>query len=209
MPYPTYWFRPQQQLGSTTGHHRFVWDLRHTPPPGTERSYAIAAVLHNTPPGPDGPFVHPGKYTIRLNVDGTVLQRQIEVMLDPRVQIPAEDLQLQTDYSMACYTAYLRLQTLRDAIEVQLKENTLNQGLRDRLSALRGSGKPSGGDILYGSIYDTPTEQETVVGLQEKFLYMLHLLQTADVRPTPQAMESVQKLQESLGILGKKYAAMR
>jgi hypothetical protein len=62
---------------------------------------------------------------------------------------------------------------------------------------------------LYGSIYDTPTEQETVVGLQEKFLYMLHLLQTADVRPTPQAMESVQKLQELLGILGKKYAAMR
>ena len=209
MQYPTYWFRPQQALGTTAGHHRLVWDLRHTPPPGTERSYAIAAVLHNTPPGPDGPFVHPGKYTVRLNADGAVLQRQIDVTLDPRVQISAEDLQLQTDYSMACYKGYLRLQTLRDSIDAQLKQNLVNQELRDRLNTLRGTGKPSGGDILYGSIYDTPAERENIVALQEKFLYLLHLLQTADMRPTPQAMEGVQKLYESLGTLGKKYAAMR
>jgi len=70
IPHPTYWIRPPQSLSTSPGHHRFVWDLRHEPPPGSEREFAIAAVYRNTPSAPVGPFVHPGLYTVRLAVDG-------------------------------------------------------------------------------------------------------------------------------------------
>lgn len=205
LPYPTYWFRPAQRLGTQAGHHRFVWDLRYTPPRGSERAYAIAAVYKNTPAGPDGPFVHPGTYMVRLTADDNVRERPIEVKLDPRVAISAADVQLQTDYSLACYQAYVHLQEIRESIDQQLAGKTVSDAERRLLEALRGAGSPGGGDILYSSIYDTPADRETVVGLQEKLLYMLNLFQTADARPTPQAMEGVQKLQEVLHVVEQRW----
>jgi hypothetical protein len=206
MAYPTYWIRPPQRLAKEPGHHRFVWDLRYEPPPGARRSYSIAAVHKNTPSGPRGPFVHPGTYTVRLSVDGTVLERPIEVRLDPRVGIGAEDLQLQTDYSLRCYKGYLEAQAIREVID---------QGLEDRAersetwTTLRGSGSPGDPDILYGSIYETSPDEETLVGLQHKFLFMLNLLQGADARPTPQAIEAVKKLQETLQSVKTRWEALR
>ncbi len=66
LPYPTYWFRPPQRIATGAGHHRIVWDLRHPPPRGAARSFSIAAVVRNTPSGPVGPYVHPGRYRVRL-----------------------------------------------------------------------------------------------------------------------------------------------
>jgi photosystem II stability/assembly factor-like uncharacterized protein len=201
--YPTYWFRPAQRLGTSGGHHRFVWDLRYAPPRGSDRQYAIAAVYQNTPSGPDGPFVHPGKYMVRLTVDGQMQESTLEVRLDPRVQASESDIQLQTDYSLACYEAYHRLQALRESIDEKLK-GQLPADRRQAMQQLRGSGNPGGGDILYGSIYESPSDKETVVGLQEKLLHMLNLFQTADVRPTAKAIEAVQKLQEAVGNIEKR-----
>lgn len=208
LPHPTYWIRPNQQLAASAGHHRFVWDLRHEPPRGSQREFAISAVYKNTPDGPQGPFVHPGAYTVRLTVDGKVLEQTIEVKLDPRVEISAEDLQLQTDYSMACYEAYHRLQEMREAIDKNLANNA-NDAERNALQALRGNGDPSGGDFLYGSIYETPNERENVVDLQHKFLFLLNVLQSADARPTPQAMQGVVKLQETLAVLEKRFVKLK
>ena len=192
LPYPTYWIRPPQSLSTEPGHHRFVWDLRHEPPRGARRQYSIAAVHKSTPSGPKGPFVHPGSYTIRLTVDGTVAERTLEVRLDPRVEISAEDLQLQTDASMACYRSYRKAQELREEIDEAIEVG----GNREELGALRGAGEPGDPDILYGSIYETPAHEETVVGLQHKLLFLLNILQGADARPTSQALEAVKKLQE-------------
>ncbi len=207
-PHPTYWIRPQQQLSAEAGHHRFVWDLRYAPPRGADRDFSIAAVYKRTPSEPLGPFVHPGTYTVRLTVDGNAQEQPIEIQLDPRVEISEEALQLQTDYSMACYQAYNRLQKMRDALDKKLVGNPSN-AQREQLKALRGEGKPSSPFILYSSIYETPAERETIVALQQKFLYMLNLLQGADVRPTPQAMEGVQRLQATLGELEKRWEAMK
>ena len=191
LPYPTYWIRPHQALGTSTGHHRFVWDLRHAPPRGTRRTHAIAAIHRNTPSGPVGPFVHPGTYSVRLTVDGTTQQRPLTVRLDPRVRIAPEDLRRQTDASLACYRAYHELQEIREAIDARAPD------ARKPLMALRGSGEPGLQDVLYGSITAVPAERETIVGLQQKFLYMLTLLQEADARPTPQALAAIAQLQST------------
>jgi hypothetical protein len=205
MPYPTYWVRPPQSLSTEPGHHRFVWDLRHEPPPGARRQYSIAAVHESTPSGPKGPFVHPGSYTVRLTVDGTVAERPLEVRMDPRVEISDADLQLQTESSMACYRSYLRAQDLRVRIEEAIASGGESEELRD----LRGAGMPGDPDILYGSIYEVPAHEETVVGLQHKALFLLNLLQGSDARPTPQALEAVEKIQGFLHALERRWEALR
>jgi hypothetical protein len=68
---------------------------------------------------------------------------------------------------------------------------------------------PGDPDIMYGSIYAAPDASETVVGLQEKFLHMLNLLQAADARPTTQAREAVAALQKTLAALEARWAALR
>jgi hypothetical protein len=203
LPYPTYWIRPYQPLAPSAGHHRFGWDLRYTPPRGTRRTHAIAAVYQKTSSGPTGPFVHPGSYTVRLTVDGTVRDRPLEVRLDPRVKIAPEDLRRQTDASLACYRAYHELQEMREAIDAKPVE------ARKALMTLRGSGEPGDDDVLYGSITAVTPERETIVGLQQKFLFMLKLLQGADAKPTPQALAAIAELQKTLAAVKARASALR
>jgi hypothetical protein len=194
--YPMYWIRPQNFLSDKAGHHRFVWDLRYTEPQGAPRQLSIAAVYKDTPTGPQGPFVHPGTYTVRLTVDGVVTEHLVTVKLDPRATISESDLQLQTEYSLACYRSYQELQAIREAIDKKLSDPKAKwaKGKKDQVLALRGSGAPDNPDVMYGSISEALVEQETIVGLQDKCLHMMTIFQNADVKPTTQAMQSVDKL---------------
>ncbi len=209
LPYPTYWFRPPQRIATTAGHHRIVWDLRYPPPPGTVRSFSIAAIYRNTPSGPVGPYVHPGKYRVRLTVDGASSERTLDVRLDPRGSIAEAGLQAQTDLSMACYRGHIRLQEIRDAVDAALKAGDVDAARKSALQMLRGEGRPGDPDIMYGSIYAAPDVKETVVGLQEKFLHMLNLLQAADARPTTQAREAVAALQKTLAALEARWTVLQ
>ncbi|MGH7457374.1 MAG: glycoside hydrolase, partial [bacterium] len=211
IPHPTYWIRPAQRLATTPGYHRCVWDVRHEPPVGSEREFAIAAVYRNTPTGPHGPFVPPGRYTVRLTVDGSVLERALDVRLDPRVTISPADLQLQTDYSLACYNAYLRLQKIRESIDAALQNPAMQRNAKklEALQALRGSGLLGNPDLLYGSISVAAADKETLVGLQNKFLYLMNVLQSAESRPTQQAIADVRALEEMLETLMKRWEALR
>ncbi len=82
---PDYWIRPHQALAATTGLHRFVWDLRHEPPAVAAFSYPIAAIAGATPRVPRGTLVVPGRYTVRLTVDGVIETAPLTVRMDPRV----------------------------------------------------------------------------------------------------------------------------
>lgn len=206
LPHPTYWIRPWQGLDTSPGHHRFVWDLRHEPPRGARRQFSIAAVLEKTPSGPHGPFVPAGRYTIRLTVDGISEEQPLDVKLDPRVEINDESLQQQTDFSMRCYRGYLKAQEIREAIDGELK--TVDQDRQAALQALRGTRDPGEPDIQYGHIVSASPQEETVVGLQHKFLWVMYVLQSADARPTNQAKQAVIKLEKSLGDLLARWAEL-
>ena len=192
-PYPAYWMKPAIKVSTSTGHHRIVWDLKYAPPAGTERELSIAAVYKNTPPGPDGPYVHPGMYKVILTTGNMSIEKQLEVILDPRVQISDKDLSLQTDLSMECYTYYHEAQSMRDDIDDLLK-TTITDEKKKALTALRGSGLPSSPDQLYGSITASPPDKETIVGLQNKWLHIMNLIQSADTAPTMQTKEAILKL---------------
>ncbi|UXE68412.1 MAG: glycoside hydrolase [Chryseotalea sp. WA131a] len=196
MPHPTYWIRSSQILSNGQGHHRFVWDLRYAPPQGADRQFSIAAVYKNTTSSPAGPLVHPGTYAVRLTVDGKSQEQKINVRLDPRVVISEVDLKLNTDKSMEVYKLYHDLQTLRERIDVRLTNSKYKwkKGEREAVIAQRGTGDPENPDVLYGSIYASTREKETLVSLQEKLLYILAVLQGADAKPTAQMLEAINAL---------------
>lgn len=189
--HPTYWMRPEQQLGTTKGHHRFIWDLKHTPPRGANREFSISAVYKNTPSGPFGPLVNPGTYRVRLTVDGKVSEKPLTIRMDPRVSITEKALNMQRDLSMASYHAYHELQAIVEAIDAQNRPS--NEAL-----ALRGNGNASDQDAMYGSIRVTPIERENLVSLQNKFIYMMNVLQAVDAMPTTQSQRGVKHLLESV-----------
>jgi photosystem II stability/assembly factor-like uncharacterized protein len=198
MQHPTYWRRPFQGLSGEGGHQRFIWNLRYKEPRGANRSYAIAAVQYNTESGPVGPFVAPGEYKIQLKVNGNITEKSLTVKLDPRSEVSNEALTLQTDLSMQCYTNYETLQLIRESIDKMLTAKSSEQ---DALMKFRGKGAPTNGDVIYGSIYESDLENETIVGLQSKLLFLLNVLQNTDAKPT-------KKTQEASGILNKRVTEM-
>ena len=211
VPYPLHWVRPAQGLSTEPGHRRFVWDLRYPAPRGAERTLSIAAVTGNTAIEPRGPFVAPGKYRVRLTVDGARQEQDLDVRMDPRVSASAEDIRLQQEYSMRCYRAYEMLQDKLDSMDRLLNDpaKTWSAGEKEQLKTLRGQGLPGYGDILYGSIRETAPEKETITGLQDKLLYMLSVLQSADARPTQASIKAVEKLEKSSSDLEERFNAWR
>ena len=76
---PAYWVRPFQPLSTKAGMHRWIWDLRPTPPP--------------RPAGGGGfsgrgavPMVLPGIYTVKLSVGGKSYTQPLVVKMDPRTK---------------------------------------------------------------------------------------------------------------------------
>lgn len=191
LPHPTYWIKPPQKLGKTKGQHRFVWDLKYEPPRGTKREFDIAAAYQSTPSTPVGPLVLPGDYTVRLTVDGQVFEKNVTVKMDPRVKTSSEEIIKQSEMSMVCYDAYHELQKIREVVDSRSK-------VSKKLLELKGKGKVGDPNTMYGSISQSPIEQETIVGLQHKFLFMLKLLQSSDAKISTQAVEGIDILKASL-----------
>jgi photosystem II stability/assembly factor-like uncharacterized protein len=77
---PAYWVRTPETLSTAAGMHRWIWDLRPTPPP--------------RPTGGGGGFggrggaalVLPGIYTVRFTVGGKSLTQSLIVRADPRAK---------------------------------------------------------------------------------------------------------------------------
>jgi len=128
---PDYWIRPPMRLGASPGLHRFVWDVRHAPPPADRRGYPIAAVAANTPVTPRGLFVLPGTFQVRLTLDGKSYRQPVVVRLDPRVRTPAADLTLQFTLSKAVDGALRRLAAAR-------AERPSDRAIADALQPLQG-----------------------------------------------------------------------
>ncbi len=90
---PLYWPAPPDVLRTSSGMHRFTWDMHYDVLPGSPSGGrgggggAVGAVPHRTYPGINSPWVAPGVYTVRLTVDGKTVTQPITIKMDPRVKI--------------------------------------------------------------------------------------------------------------------------
>jgi photosystem II stability/assembly factor-like uncharacterized protein len=87
--YPYYWLAtPESRALSThAGLNRVNWNLEYDDPPAVRHD--LENQMNMTPgatnPGPHGPQVIPGVYTLKLTVAGQVYTRTVTVVNDPRV----------------------------------------------------------------------------------------------------------------------------
>ncbi len=148
------WIKPQQELSSAAGAHRFVWDLRYPRPKALRYEYSISAVWPaggtndvdaGTPLDPSGPLALPGKYTATLTVDGKDYTQPFVVKEDPRVHVTMADLKKQFDLSRLIDKALDEAVTVHASVEklLQEKKGMLPQPVVDSLEALVSGGNPS------------------------------------------------------------------
>jgi hypothetical protein len=124
---PLYWPAPRPRLWASAGVHRFTWDMRYQPiaPDSVQRAgevNATGAVPHRSVHGPFAPWAAPGRYTVRLTVNGAALTQPLIVRLAPRVKASVAGLQqLATltremyDAAVATHGAYVQARARLDA----------------------------------------------------------------------------------------------
>jgi photosystem II stability/assembly factor-like uncharacterized protein len=98
-PVPNYWLYHPTPLPKNAGMNRYVWDLRYPSPDAIQHMYPISALYESTHAEPQGPFVVPGKYEVRLTVDGKTYRQPLTVEMDPRVKVTRAALQQQLDFA--------------------------------------------------------------------------------------------------------------
>jgi photosystem II stability/assembly factor-like uncharacterized protein len=204
---PFYWVRQPRILPADAGMHRWVWDLRYPPPNVPFRNMPISAIVHDTPRGPLGPFIAPGRVTVRLTVDGHTFTQTLMVKLDPRIKTPPALLARQYRLSMLIYEGIQRSGAAVRHI----------QAIREQLGAskvlARGDAAASLAALeskLAGLVPDGTSDtgrQRTLSGeanleqARGALSNLLELLQSSDRGPTTQATAAAEDQIQNLNRL--------
>jgi photosystem II stability/assembly factor-like uncharacterized protein len=211
---PMYWVRPSRVLSAAPGMHRFVWDLTYPAPDLLSRDFPISAIYHDTPLYPSGATVLPGKYRVKMTLEGEVYQQPLDIRLDPRVKTSPEDLRRQFDLdrkiAKALHRDFEALQQVR-SLRAQIKwlqrgkypnsaaSSTALDGaakiaadLETKAAAIEGT---EGG---YGSRFMSTLEGRSLARLNGGLGTMLAQLDTADAAPTTQELEMFNQVEKAL-----------
>ena len=202
---PAYWFRPPRVLSAAPGMHRFVWDLHYPDPDVLERDFPISAIVHDTPLYPQGAAVLPGKYTIKLTVEGKTYSQPLDIRMDPRVKTSPQDLHRMFDLDRKIaddlhrdYQAIQQVGSLRS----QLKAIT---GAKPNSDIAKAAGdldtkaeKLEGDTGGYGTRYLSTPEGRSLSRLNNGLNAVVSALDTADAAPTTQETAMVADLEKAL-----------
>jgi photosystem II stability/assembly factor-like uncharacterized protein len=197
---PTYWIRPPQVLSSAAGMHRFLWDMHYPPAPGSRVYYPIAAIYRNTAPAPTSPWVMPGRYSVKLTVNGKSYAQPLTVKMDPRVKTPPAGIKEQFLLSKNLYDGIAETFTALEqlgSIRAQVKALQERAGQGDVFRVLSafdqkaGALEGAGGRGFRGGFGPRGGGQDTLAGINRSLSMLMGLLQGADAAPTPQAVSAV------------------
>ncbi len=202
---PTYWIRPARVLSTRPGMHRFVWDLHYPPPDSLEHEYPISAIYHDTPRTPLGPTVMPGKYSVKLTVNGTTYTQPLMIKMDPRVMTTQGGLrrqfELETKINEAMRRDYETLQQVR-SLRRQLKNliEKVRQGqLKETVSALESkAAELEGNEGGYGRTFLSTAGGRSLARLNAGLNTLLAAVDSADAAPTTQAVSTFSDLNNAL-----------
>jgi photosystem II stability/assembly factor-like uncharacterized protein len=192
--FPTYWFNPPAPLSKKVGLNRFVWDLRYERPPALRYGYSIAAAYgEDANMVPEGPLALPGKYQVRLTVNGRSYNAPLDVKLDPRVRIPqlalSQQLALELKIIEGMKQSYEVVQQVND-LRTRLKElqGKLNSdpGAKPLLDAIAALDNKSAELVAVEQTYP-PVGVVSATTLNGSLGSLLFLVDSADSAPTTQA----------------------
>ncbi len=219
--YPHYWLAaPETRVLSThVGLNRVNWNLLYDDPPALRHDLEnqMNMVEGSTTPGPHGPQVIPGVYTLKLTVDGKVFTSDVTVMNDPRVgESPALMDALRTQNKLTLlsvqgmehsFEGHEEVNALQDQLVTLMKGNlpadvaeqakTLDASLTKigggRAAGGRGGGGGGGGGRGRGATAD-PKALQPFSELNNAFNTMVSMMQVGlDMAPTPTQIATWQK----------------
>ncbi|MEQ8413273.1 MAG: glycoside hydrolase [Imperialibacter sp.] len=188
--FPHYWLRPQKILSSKAGLNRFEWDMHYTQLE-TPGRFSIAAIYQNSAPEPDGPFVLPDTYNVKLTVDGKSYSQPITIKMDPRVKTSKVDLQKQFFLSMACYETRKKSLALLDEMEKVSKN----------LEAGKGKSKSQAATASQ--------MQRELMGADRRLSRLMSILQENDMTPTTSTAKAVKQYVDVVAKQATDWAAFK
>jgi len=209
-PIPMYWVRREKVLSAAAGMHRFVWNVRYATPQSLGHGYPISAILHDTPLEPKGVWALPGRYTVKLTVDGKSYTKPLVLKMDPRVKSPLTDLEQQfamqrqaSNGMNESFQALAELKSTREQVKAAMEKVSsaeANKKLSEfdkKAAELEGAAVPG-----FSGVPLAGKRPENFSTLNQRFGRILAVADAADTAPTSQT-EAVAKelgvgLQENL-----------
>jgi photosystem II stability/assembly factor-like uncharacterized protein len=205
---PSYWIRQPLALATSAGIHRWIWDLRTAPPAALLHDYPISAIFHDTPRDPLGVYVLPGKYIVRLTVDGRTSTQPITIVMDPRVSSSAGDLKQAHDLAlelsdgmnqtMAIIGELRALRADLATTAARTQDPAILQSIRtieQQASTLEGQRVRGAGVSVPGP---EPAPFQPLTRLNSSLGQVYAVINNADARPTTQAIDAAQELGHAL-----------
>jgi photosystem II stability/assembly factor-like uncharacterized protein len=184
---------------NATGINRLLWDMRSQPPGEAEEEEAGARRRRI-----GAPKVLPATYTVRLAAGGQQMTKTLALRLDPRLDIPREDLVAQheatkrlIEMSLEGQEALERIENLRDETMSRMEKAPADlkaegQSVCDRLDEVRKrlTADPGG--------YRSPAQ------IVDKIASLLRSIDSSPKRPTVAQSEWIGKFEKELeGVLGE------
>jgi photosystem II stability/assembly factor-like uncharacterized protein len=217
-PVPSYWLLEPKPLPKRVGMNRFVWDLRYTSPESIQHNYPISAVVHDTPADPRGPVVVPGKYELRLTVDGHTYKQPLEVALDPRVNATHAEMEKQlalaqqaVNLMAAAYQGHEQVAALRKALDSRKKSLAGKDDAKAALAALKkldGEAEKiegGGGRRSFGA----PRPKPSFALLNGELSSLLDVVEGADMPPTEGMRTAYVDYCKDLNEVGSEWQALK
>jgi hypothetical protein len=216
-PIPMYWVRPQQILSSEAGFHRFVWDLHYAPPNSLHHEFPISAIYRNTPELPLGIIALPGRYVVKLTVNGKTREQPLTLRMDPRIKTPVAELRAQFEMEAGSVRSmnesFKSLAQVRSVRE-QLAELSTEAGnsplsasvssVQKKVAELEGSAENS-----FFGVPASGKRFENFSTLNQHFGNLLVVADSADSAPTSQAQSAYHEELEALQNLQAKWTTIR
>jgi photosystem II stability/assembly factor-like uncharacterized protein len=196
------------RVQADSGMNRFVWDMRYPDAKTVPGALLWAGTTR-------GPLVVPGKYQVRLTVDGSSHTSQFEILKDPRVNATPDDFRAQLDL----------LLNIRDKVsEAHEAVNTMREVRKqgeDLVKRMQGQKQAKVVSDAFKKLNDamTAVEEELIqvrirssqdalnfpIKLNNKLAALTGVVASADARPTKQSYEAYRELAAAVDRLILQY----
>ncbi|MDP1890702.1 MAG: hypothetical protein Q8K55_07375, partial [Gemmatimonadaceae bacterium] len=216
---PLYWPAAPVIFGVNAGMHRVAWDMRLQPLPVDDVNAAgdvnaTGAVPGRATLGETSPWAPPGKYTVRLTVDGKATTQPLTVKLDPRVKTPAPALaQLNTltramwDGAMAARAAFADARALSAKLEsVTGSEAAAFKATVDSVAPAPVRGARGRG---FGGRFGAPAGPATLASVSGTLMSAAMAMQGAEVAPTARQVAACTTASAQLADVLKRWTALK
>jgi photosystem II stability/assembly factor-like uncharacterized protein len=212
--YPHYWLATPESrsLSTQVGLNRINWNLYYDDPPALRHDLEnqMNMTEGSTTPGPHGPQVIPGVYTLKLIVNGNVYTSAVTVVNDPRVgQSPELMAALRTQNRLTLLSVQGMKQSFDGHDEVNAVKNQIESLLQSNLpddvakqaktldaslTKIGGVVPPPGGGGGANRRPPDPNAMQSFADLNNSYNTMVSMIQVGlDMAPTPTQISTWEK----------------